>query len=346
MAGMAEQERGSMLRNLPSFALLAVLLFVVRQPGAQEIPRLRLPLECVLGTSCWIANHVDLDPGPGTLDYACGHLTYNDHNGTDFAIRDLRAMADGVRVLAAAPGKVAAVRDSEPDISVRERGLDAIKGKECGNGVRVDHGGGWQTQYCHLQRRSIAVKPGDAVAAGDPIGRVGLSGKTEYPHLHFVVRRAGRILDPFRGDAGDKGCDSSGNPLWDAAARAGLQYAPGSIYNFGVAALPPTATEVRAGGFRERVVPADASVFAVWAEVFGVEAGDVLEIRLDGPDGSPLIKQLQPIEKRHARIYRAVARKRGDRPWSPGEYQVRISLARAKGSTHSASSVSFTAQVQ
>ena len=44
---------------------------------------------------------------------------------------------------------------------------------------------------------SLQVKPGDLVRAGQPLGHVGLSGLTEYPHLHFTIRHQGKIADPF-----------------------------------------------------------------------------------------------------------------------------------------------------
>lgn len=326
--------------------LLAAVLAAAAHAASPASPRFRLPLECAPGTSCWIANYVDLDPGPGAQDYSCGRLTYNGHNGTDFAIRDLRVMDDGVRVVAAAPGTVAAVRDGEPDVSVRERGLEAVKGRECGNGVRVDHGNGWQTQYCHLRRGSIGVKAGDAVGAGQPLALVGLSGETEYPHLHFVVRRAGRVVDPFHGVSEAPGCRSAGEPLWDDATRAALPYAPGSLYNYGVAPRMPAPQETRAGALRDRVLAADAPVFSVWVEAFSVDAGDVLEIRVEAPDGSTLLERRMPVKARQAWIFRTIGRKRGAALWPPGEYRVRISLARAAGRAHAAGSASFTAQVR
>ncbi|MCH9052676.1 MAG: hypothetical protein IIA72_16640, partial [Proteobacteria bacterium] len=86
-------------------------------------PKLSLPLDCRPGISCWIAAHVDLDPGRGFADYACGHLGYNGHKGTDIAIRDLGAMEEGVAVLAAAPGIVKNWRDGMADIGVGGAGL-------------------------------------------------------------------------------------------------------------------------------------------------------------------------------------------------------------------------------
>lgn len=44
------------------------------------------------------------------------------------------------------------------------------------------------TVYAHMQRGSEAVKPGDLVCAGDPLGLVGSTGRSSTPHLHFEVR--------------------------------------------------------------------------------------------------------------------------------------------------------------
>ena len=65
-----------------------------------------------------------------------------------------------------------------------------------GNMVEIDHGGGMVTRYGHLS--SIAVSVGDSVAAGDVIGRVGSTGRSTGPHLHYEVRRDGNPIDPSR----------------------------------------------------------------------------------------------------------------------------------------------------
>lgn len=62
--------------------------------------------------------------------------------------------------------------------------------------VVVDHGGGIATLYGHLS--SIAVSAGQPVAAGDLVGRVGSTGYSTGPHLHFEVRVDGRPVDPLR----------------------------------------------------------------------------------------------------------------------------------------------------
>lgn len=54
-----------------------------------------------------------------------------------------------------------------------------------GNHVLLDLGDGTYAAYAHAQRGSLQVKPGDRVRAGQRLGRVGNSGNTTEPHLHF-----------------------------------------------------------------------------------------------------------------------------------------------------------------
>jgi len=62
---------------------------------------------------------------------------------------------------------------------------ERVKGKECGNGVVITHGDGYETQLCHLKQASIIVQKGDQVKKGDILGFVGTSGASEFPHVHF-----------------------------------------------------------------------------------------------------------------------------------------------------------------
>lgn len=56
-----------------------------------------------------------------------------------------------------------------------------------GNFVMIDHGGGEFSLYAHLQKGSLRVKEGDAVHAGDVLGKLGSSGNSTEPHLHFQL---------------------------------------------------------------------------------------------------------------------------------------------------------------
>ncbi len=74
---------------------------------------------------------------------------------------------------------------------------------DCGNGLVIDHGDGWQTQYCQRKQGSVRGNNGQTVAAGDVLGQVGLSGRTLFPHLHISARKDGETVGPFQPDALD-----------------------------------------------------------------------------------------------------------------------------------------------
>jgi murein DD-endopeptidase len=114
-------------------------------------------------------------------DFRGGTLTYDSHNGTDFAV------PPGTTVVAAAPGRVLRVS------SEFNRG---------GLKVFVDHGAGLVTTSNHLAR--ALVREGDLVRRGRPIALSGASGIDMFlmfpwnaPHVHFNVWLDGEPVDPF-----------------------------------------------------------------------------------------------------------------------------------------------------
>jgi murein DD-endopeptidase MepM/ murein hydrolase activator NlpD len=58
----------------------------------------------------------------------------------------------------------------------------------------IDHGNSEYSLYAHLKPGSVRVKVGDRVAAGTPLGKLGSSGNSTEPHLHFQVCDAGDPL--------------------------------------------------------------------------------------------------------------------------------------------------------
>ena len=95
------------------------------------------------------------------------------HGGVDFAA------ACGTPVVAAAAGRVSAANYST----------------SAGNLVHIEHGGGLQTRYFHLQRSVVGV--GAQVAQGQLLGYVGNTGNSSGCHLHFEVRVNGAAVDPL-----------------------------------------------------------------------------------------------------------------------------------------------------
>ncbi len=77
-------------------------------------------------------------------------------------------------------------------------GVVAVAGPQGGYGnlVEIDHGGGLSTRYGHLS--AIQVAPGQQIAPGAVIGRVGSTGRSTGPHLHYEVRMDGEAVDPSR----------------------------------------------------------------------------------------------------------------------------------------------------
>lgn len=101
------------------------------------------------------------------------YKTKNEHTGIDL----LAGL--GTEVLSTAQGEVIEVLRSD-------------RGR--GNQIRIDHNGGYQTYYAHLG--DILVSKGQKVSRGHVIARVGNSGLSFAPHLHYEVSFKGKIIDP------------------------------------------------------------------------------------------------------------------------------------------------------
>jgi murein DD-endopeptidase MepM/ murein hydrolase activator NlpD len=91
----------------------------------------------------------------------------------------------GAEVTAAAPGTVVVTRDGLADGTPKSLPTVQNPGEGAGNHVIVQIEPGVWAFYAHLQTGSIAVEIGDQVETGQPIGRLGNSGNSIGPHLHF-----------------------------------------------------------------------------------------------------------------------------------------------------------------
>ena len=278
------------------------------------------PVACDIGQTCFVQSFFDHDSSDGAKDFTCGSRTYNGHDGTDIRLLDAQAERAGVQVLAAAAGRVLRIRDGVNDISIRITGKAAVAGNECGNGLVIDHGQGWSTQYCHMQKGSLVVSPGQLVKAGEPLGKVGLSGETEVPHLHLTVRHNDVAVDPFS-DGRPPGTCSQGRSLWSKAVSGSFHYLEREVINFGFAPSPVTMDSIENGLLRGPEVGPRSDVLVAYVRAIGLKQGDEQVISVQYPDGSVLAEYRAPaLQTNKAEFFVTAGLRRKDSDWPPGTY--------------------------
>jgi hypothetical protein len=310
-----------------------LLLFFIATPAlAQPKPSLVFPAACTLGQNCWSVQYVDVEATEEAPDYTCAAKTTDDHKGTDFGLRSMAELNAGIDVIAAASGTVSRVRDGETDNIKTQEELNTISAaqKECGNGVLIDHaaGGypGWQTMYCHLKQNSITVKAGDIVVAGQKIAQIGRSGMAEFPQLHFGVIQDNKVIDPFTGAGPEEGCGKSPAPLW----KTNIAYEPLTFFDSGFAAsATPDFAGIEQGIATPQTIPASTNSFVFWGAFYGIQTGDLVDIRITAPNGEVIAQRSVAQEKSRARQYYYTGRKFApDQILKPGTYTGRITLRR------------------
>lgn len=300
----------------------AIFAVIIVQAAHAGPPELVLPVDCELGKTCYIEDYVDALPGPGQTDYACGLKSRDDHRGTDIVLESFAAMEAGINVLAAAAGTVAATRDGMADIAITDDTRSTIEGRECGNAVRIDHGDGWQTLYCHLKRGSVIVSQGDSVEAGDPVGMVGLSGLTNIPHVHIGVLQDGTVVDPFAPRA-SQNCKAPEEPdLWVNTPA----YTKTGLFTAGFSISVPDLEAVQTGAARVMQAGADQPL-VLYAHAFHAEPGDLLFFTATGPDGEVFSTTI-PLDDPQLQIMRAYGRKAPAGGWPLGAYRGVVRLER------------------
>lgn len=149
--------RRRLARKLALFLVAASLLLVALPPFLWPI-RGRV-------TSPWFFRHRPDNANPLALEF---------HDGIDIAA------PAGTPVISTAPGRV------------METGFTAA----AGNFVRVRHLAGFESFYCHLQ--AIDTKKGRLILLPglSPLGRLGSTGRSTGPHLHFELQAGGTSLPP------------------------------------------------------------------------------------------------------------------------------------------------------
>lgn len=117
-----------------------------------------------------------LRPSNGTFSSHFGPRGGGFHTGVDFA-----GPIDSP-IFAAGDGTVSLVRH--------------LGNQSYGSYIVIDHGGGVQTLYAHMEEHQVLVSQGDKVTRGQQIGGTGNNGNSTGPHLHFEVKVNGKPVNP------------------------------------------------------------------------------------------------------------------------------------------------------
>jgi Peptidase family M23 len=175
--------------------------------------RSRVPLSPPLRGRVLVWDGHDFYAHHRRFDYGSAHsvetgtYTNTDRFGHDFVpVSDAGAMYTGDPALntlwlgfghaicAAGAGLVVACVDDAPDDrTVDPERFRVNKLADYGNYVVVDHGGGGSALYGHLQQHSAAVTLGRKVHQGQLLARIGVSGSSLMPHLHFQLQSTANV---------------------------------------------------------------------------------------------------------------------------------------------------------
>lgn len=287
---------------------LIMFIYLLTSTAIAESGKLLFPLGCELGKSCWISSLPRHHLQDKQLDFRCGPITYESNDGTDIALKDIPQMEEGVSVIAPISGVVEFKRDGVSDISAKGTDRKQLEGIECGNEVVISNNE-MQIELCHLKNKSINVNVGDEVRAGDVIGELGLSGLTEYPHLHINVQDKSdtvvRVVDPFYGSQPD--CGLHHKSLWSDPENMEKHATTGVVYNYGFSFEKVTAEGVMSGEYL-RVQPELPEEFIAFVDIFSVNKGDKLTISILDSGNNIFTKREHEFGKYQAKYFLFVSK--------------------------------------
>jgi len=150
---------------------------------------------------------------------------------------------------------------------------------------------------------------------------VGMSGAASFPHLHLSVRHEGRVVDPFRPEAGP-GCGGPEGALWAAP----VDYDSGRLLSAGLTDGVPDYDAIKAGLPEDGLGPA-APAAVLWAYVVNGQAGDVIAFEIMAPDG-PFGREEIVLERDQPFLFRAWGRRAPPGGLPAGRWEGRALLRR------------------
>lgn len=166
-----------------------VALLLMGIVGAAQAQQYRLPFEgrwftLQAGDTPNVNEHMRLRAQWFGIDFG----KVGGPSGRELVRTDGRTIEDffcwGSDVLAPVDGRVVEVVDDLPDNAVGQK--DPVH--PAGNHVVIEAAPDQYVWLAHFQRGSVAVRPERTVKRGDPVGRCGNSGNTDFPHVHMHVQ--------------------------------------------------------------------------------------------------------------------------------------------------------------
>jgi hypothetical protein len=134
------------------------------------------------------------------LPFPCGETwrlsTYPGHDDYDIDMTPTSGTAWGRPILASYGGRVAAAGIDGTLGGKTPSNPNGPRGTGGGYYVRIDHGNGWQTLYLHMLERPM-VSVGQQVPIGHQLGKVGSTGDSSGPHLHYEQKRDGAKTESY-----------------------------------------------------------------------------------------------------------------------------------------------------
>jgi murein DD-endopeptidase MepM/ murein hydrolase activator NlpD len=179
--------------------------------------------------------------------------------------------------------------------------IAALGNRECGNGVVIDNGNGWQTQYCHMRKGSVTVKKGSVVEIGKPLGMVGFSGAAAFPHLHLSVRNKGIKIDPFSGPNSVE-CHGARNSMWSAKAKTALSYNLIDVISISFDSQKYELNELLAGQQGRKKPDADWNTLVANAVFINIQKDDEITLLVTGPSGE-IVRNIQTLDRDKAQYH-------------------------------------------
>ncbi len=158
---------------------------------------------------------------------------------------------------------------------------------------------------------------------GDPLGQVGLSGETQFPHVHLSLRKDGHEVDPFDADQTLTCNDPARHSLW----QSDIAYVDSGLISVGFTDGLPDYADIKAGSAAKNNLPTNAAALVFWGYAFGTNKGDVIELLINGPKGE-VIRHSETFEKHQAQLFRAAGKRIPPSGWPIGDYHGTATLLR------------------